>query len=213
MKKLIKVSLLLMAFMSSQAFATVILVDDFEDISDWDIGGGHARGPNSIILPNSSEAKVGSHAAAMTYDLTVSQASNYVDFYKWNTSFFNLQKAIAVNFYLKQANDPDMLLQLRIASSIHNGFLEYNLPEGNGLWQLLSLKITDFADYGTSPDLSKMNIIIIRANGDITASATLDTLHVDEMNISLVSTPATLFIFCLGCVTLIWSRKHKLVKR
>jgi hypothetical protein len=197
--------------MSSQSFANIILVDDFEDISDWEIGGGSSRGSNSTKSPNSSEAQVGANAAAFTYDLTESQSFNYVDFYKWNTSFYDLTKAISIDFYLKQANDPDMLLQLRIASSERNGFLEYNLPEGNGSWQFFSLKISDFADYGTTPDLSRMNIFIFRANGDITKSATLNTLYVDDMKISPVSAPATLFIFCISCIALICTRKNDLI--
>jgi hypothetical protein len=209
MKKVIVLVLALIGLTATQAFATVILVDDFENASDWSAGGGSAKGLNSVITTDSSEAQVGSNAIAMTYDLTTAQGADYVDFYKWNTTFYDLREAESVNFYLKQPNDPDMLLQLRIASSYHNGFLEYNLPEGDGLWQFFSLQISSFADYGSAPDLSKMNIFIFRANGDISASATLNTIFVDQMNITTVQEPSIAAIFCLGGLALIRTRMKK----
>jgi len=76
---------------------------------------------------------------------------------------------------------PHALFQLSLHSQT-GGFLEYDFSVEDGLWRRYSLAIeSDFSDYGTNPDTSKINMLRFRVNGDISSVAEDGTIYIDAI--------------------------------
>lgn len=201
MKKTVLISVCLLIMVSA---IQAIVIDDFEDVSDW--GAGGSRGPLSSVSLDGTEAQVGSSAGSFNYSLSEATGNDYVDFYNDRVSL-DMTGLDTIKFKASLPSDSDMILQLRIYSST-GGFIEYDFSQGSGIWTDYELSIsTNFTDYGTNPDLANVNLIILRANGDVSANATTGSILLDQME--LVPEPATLTLFGLGAGILLKKRNPK----
>lgn len=168
-----------------------VLIDDFENVSDW--GAGGPRGSFSSV--STAVGQVGDYAGSFNYSLSEATGGDYVDFYNDRVSVdFTAGDILKIKMLLP--TDSDMLAQLRIYSST-GGFIEHDFAIGTGLWQDFELSISeDFTDYGTNPNLSNVNLIIFRVNGDVSANATSGSILIDQME--LVPEPATIALLAAG---------------
>jgi hypothetical protein len=159
----------------SQPYSGFTFLEDFSDVSDWSVGGGSAAGGGSISVD--SENTQQGVSGKLEYAVTSATGFDYVDFYK-TFSPLDLQGKKLV-FYLKLPDMPEALLQLTLVSA-NGGFLEYDFDTEDGLWRRYKLDTgRDFADYGTSPDLSEINLIRFRVNGDVSSLAGSGSINLD----------------------------------
>ncbi len=183
--------LVLVALLMVVSCLQAVLIEDFENVSDW--GAGGPRGPFSSV--STVAGQVGDYAGSFNYSLSEATGGDYVDFYNDRVSVdFTAGDTLKIKMLLP--TDSGMLAQLRIYSST-GGFIEHDFATGAGLWQDLELSIADdFTDYGSNPNLSTVNLIIFRINGDVSANATSGSVLVDQME--LVPEPATIALLASG---------------
>jgi hypothetical protein len=194
--------LMLAAAFIAVSSVQALVIDDFESVSDW--GAGGSRGAFSSVTTDAGEAQVGSYAGSFNYSLSEATGNDYVDFYN-DTVSLDMSELDTLKFKANLPGDSDMIVQLRFHSAT-GGFIEYNFSMGNGTWQDYELSVSsDFTDYGTNPDLSNVNLIIFRANGDVSANATSGSILVDQME--LVPEPATFALLGGGLMLLRRRRK------
>jgi hypothetical protein len=200
MKRLV---LILIAGAMAAGSLSAVMIDDFEVVSDW--GAGGSRGAFSSVSADAAEAQVGNYAGSFNYSLSEDTGNDYVDFYN-DTLSLDMTGLDTLKFKANLPGDSDMIVQLRFHSAT-GGFIEYNFAMGDDTWQDYELSISgDFTDYGTNPDLSNVNLVIFRANGDVSANATSGSILVDQME--LVPEPTTLAL--LGGGLMLLRRKRKI---
>ncbi len=98
-----------------------------------------------------------------------------------SVSPIDMSSVISIDFKWKAPYDLGCISQLQLLSA-SGGFLEYNFTEGDGVWHDISLDFPgDFADYGSSPSLTDINLVRIRSSGDANSTVTSGTYYIDEM--------------------------------
>ena len=118
----------------------------------------------------------------MSYNHTTATGFDFVDFIRdMSGSPIDMSDVISVDFKWNAPYDLGCISQLQLIST-SGGFLEYTFTEGDGVWRDASLNFPDdFADYGSNPSLTDINIIKIRSNGDTSTSVTSGTFYIDQM--------------------------------
>ena len=161
----------------SKPYDPFVFIEDFKNISDWAVGKGSAAGGGTISVDtvNTQEGSSG----RLDYQVTAATGFDYVDFNKTVTpTDLSGRKFV---FYIKVPPMPNALLQLLIYST-NGGFLEYNFTVEDGKWQRYELKTdSDFANYGTNPDVSRINLIRFRVNGDVSKTAESGSIYLDAV--------------------------------
>lgn len=153
------------------------VIESFEHLGWWATSVGPAAGSASVAL-NSALAQQGAYCAAFTYGLTSAVGSDYVRLYNDRLAL-DLSSAETIDFMINLPNDPYSFVQMKIYDR-NGGFIEYTFPEGDGKWKFYSLSIAnDFADYGTNPALTDVNLIFFEVNGDISSQPVTNTMYVD----------------------------------
>lgn len=186
-REMLVLAALLMVVSGLQA----IVIEDFENVSDW--GAGGPRGSYSSV--STVAGQVGDYAGSFNYSLSEATGGDYVDFYN-DRVLVDFTAGDTLKLKMQLPVDTDMIAQLRIYSST-GGFIEHDFAAGTGLWQDYILSLADdFTDYGTNPNLSTVNLIVFRINGDVSANATSGSVLVDQME--LVPEPATIALLASG---------------
>jgi hypothetical protein len=166
------------------------VVEDFEQLGWWATSTGPNAASASVVL-DSAEAQQGAYCAAFTYGLSTEVGSDFVRLYNDRLSV-DMSGAQTFDFLIKLPEDPHSFVQLKIYDAA-GGFLEYTFGEGSGQWEFYSLSLAnDFADYGTNPALTNVNLIIFEVNGDISDQAVTDTLYVDYITLNKQSVDCNL---------------------
>jgi len=154
-------------------------VGDMDSVKAWtvSVGGGATSGS---ITTDPGDKKQGTASGVLNYSHSTATSNDYV-YYARNMNALNL-KTRPLYFWLKQPNDANAVLELRIYDS-DTGYAYYTFPEGNNAWTYYSLTNSNFTD-GGGMDYDKVVKVEFRSNGDASATATADHYHVD-----FVSTP------------------------
>jgi len=160
-----------------------VIIEDFEDVSDWFVSVG-MNAVSGSITTDAGQAQEGSYAGALNYEHSTAQGFDYV-FYTLNLSSSPLDFSdpdLILKLELKMSYDPDRFLQIRLSDTT-GAFIERNFGEGgDGLWHTMSLAVPeDFADFGTDPDLSAITSIRFETNGDGSTNYTSGTIYVDKL--------------------------------
>ena len=187
--KFLAVVMFLLSCLVSRVQAEVL--EDFEDISDWDVEVGLAALDGSIAT-DSAEAQEGFYAGALYYELSTAQANDYVFYMLEFASPLNMSDPnLRLQMELKMPNDPHALVQIRLVETRgdlldpwDDKFMEINLGQGDGLWQSLVFHYHSWEDYGSNPDLSAITAIDIRVIGDLSATASSGTIYVDSIELN-----------------------------
>ncbi len=161
----------------SEPYRPFVFIEDFENVSDWGVGKGSAAGGGTIAV-DTVNTQQGS-SGRLDYQVTAAQGFDYVDFYK-TLSPTDLSGSELI-FYIKVPVMPEAMLQLSLHSE-NGGFLEYDFTVEDGKWHRYGLKIdSDFSDYGTNPDVTRINLIRFRVNGDVSNTAASGTIYLDAV--------------------------------
>jgi hypothetical protein len=161
----------------SEPYSGFTFIEDFSDVSDWSVGGGSAAGGGSISVD--SENTQQGVSGKLEYAVTAAIGFDYVDYYKTMPPVDLEGKKLV--FYLQLPDMPAALLQLSLYSA-SGGFLEYDFSVEDGQWRQYRLDTaTDFADYGTNPDLSEINFIRLRVNGDVSDMPGEGIINIDAI--------------------------------
>ncbi|MBU0679752.1 MAG: PEP-CTERM sorting domain-containing protein [Verrucomicrobia bacterium] len=177
------------------------LVEDFEDVSDWQviIGSGAETG---TLTRSSAEAQIGTYAGEVNYSLTTSQSFDYVRIYRDSLNV-PLGGTDVFRFHLNQPNDPDGYLSLRLITDA-GGYYFHDFSEGDGTWGIQSFIVG--TEMGTSGSIgTTLTAVQLDMIGDGSATASSGTYFVDQMEV--IPEPSVLTLTGLGALILLYRRR------
>lgn len=171
--------------------AQLIVLEDFEDISDWTVSRGQGAAPieNQSFTLDSEEAQVGDFAGVFYAEHTDANGFDYVRISKTLDQPFDFSHEETIfSFYFKGPVQEGArpYLTLRLTSS-NNGFMEHNIHKNysSGDWVLVQLDHSVFGDFGSNPDLTSIDRIRFESVGD---SSTWEgggiTYYFDQMEVT-----------------------------
>jgi len=183
----------LLTLLVGQSFA--LGLEDFEDVSDWivEVGDGAIDGS---ITTDAGQAQEGLSAGALNYEVSTATGWDFVFYTLEFSSPIDMSAPnLRLDMDINMPNDPHTLVQIRIYESIYdpnaippttNKFVQLDLGEGDGLWHSVSFDYHAWTDYGSGPDLSAIKAIEVRVIGDISSTASSETIYIDRMELNQV---------------------------
>lgn len=166
-----------------KAFA--IIVEDFENVSDWYVVIGATAGSDNTITTDAAHAQVGSYAGALTYELSAAFGDNYAHYKKDYTTALDLSASDMVFKFKMMIPVDNRFVQIRLTDA-GGKWIEKYLGTGTGQWVQWSLPLAQssgawaFSPSGY-PNLAQIKQIRIEACGDSYDTYSTGTIYVDDM--------------------------------
>lgn len=175
--------------------AALVTISDFSSLAHWGVGGGpggNVAGSSLTIVPDTPIGALAAQSGLMTYAYGNANSFNYIDFY--NDSVSLDLRGMQLDFWVKGLALPPNTVAIQLYSTSTNGFLQYDLAPGDlvGQWRHLRLDLATLANYGTAPDLSRINLLRFRAIGDAGGAGQTGSLMVHQLAFGPVSMPMNL---------------------
>ena len=179
-------------------------LDNMDDVSDWSVGWGGGAGTNNSISVNTNDYQEGAGSGELEYDHTTNVGSDYVTWEK-DIGDKNFANQI-ITFWLKQPNDTNAYLDLKLYNPVSYKYAWMSFPEGNAAWTYYSLSNANFS-VQDGFDWAHIKLFRFESNGDVSSTATHDSYLADD--IQIIPEPSTLLLLGGGGLTLIFLQRGR----
>lgn len=215
-------SIVLTSLILGPGLSAAILLEDFEDVSDWTPSFGSGA-ISATVGQNGPEAQVGSFAGEFTAEHDSDAGFNYIRFDKTLATSFDFSDPLTeVSFYFKTpsitASRPFVNFALYNATAGAGDRIEMTLhsntsPYSTGSWEFVTLTNASFGTVG-SLDFTDINAIRVESVGDVVdGDFNGGTTIYNFDQIQVIPEPSTLILVLAGFSILGFGMKRRSARK